>query len=311
MQIIHKEVKPKIKITNKYNLPQVIERAERNDTYDSSGSDISATSLYKPPRILRYMQEYKYEIEQDVSDMIFSLLGQSVHHVIERACADNDIAEKRLFYKGDETNGWTLSGQLDLLTSKGDLIDFKVTSAWTALDALQNTKSEFEQQLNILDFLCKKNEDVIYPVKTLSITAILRDWSKLRVMQSDNYPRQQVVMIPIRRWTTEEQSEYIKARIKIHQRAHQANIASQDEIPVCSASERWAKPDSYAVMKDGRKTALRVLNTEEKAKAYLRTQNLHDNKNVKIVLRKGEDVRCQHYCLVNRYCSYYNKEKRV
>ena len=64
-------------------------------------------------------------------------------------------------------------------------------------------------------------------------------------------------------------------------------------------------------MKDGRKTALRVLNTEEKAKAYLRTQNLHDNKNVKIVLRKGEDVRCQHYCLVNRYCSYYNKEKRV
>ena len=63
MQIIHKEVKPKIKITNKYNLPQVIERAVRNDTYDSSGSDISATSLYKPPRILRYMQEYKYEIE--------------------------------------------------------------------------------------------------------------------------------------------------------------------------------------------------------------------------------------------------------
>ena len=83
MQIIHKEVKPKIKITNKYNLPQVIERAVRNDTYDSSGSDISATSLYKPPRILRYMQEYKYEIEQDVSDMLFSLLGQSVHHVIE------------------------------------------------------------------------------------------------------------------------------------------------------------------------------------------------------------------------------------
>jgi hypothetical protein len=217
-----------MEFTNVSNLPKVIERAVANDPYDSSGSDISTTRLIAPPRI-RVLEKNNFDlIKEDVSDRIFSLLGQSVHHIIERAKQKTDIAERRLFYKDDAiTNGWTLSGAFDLLTRQGNLIDFKVTSAWSALDAVTNGKDEWEQQLNVLDFLCRKKQKELIrykkeiKVKSLSIMAILRDWSKMRVMQSDNYPRKQVVMIPIRRWTEEEQENYVRTRIKLHQDAEQ------------------------------------------------------------------------------------------
>lgn len=297
-----------MKYTNLSNLPKAIERAVENDPYESN-SDISTTRLIAPPRI-RVLQKRNWDlITEDVSDRIFSLLGQSVHHVIERAKTRKEISEKRLFYKDDKiTNGWTLSGAFDLLNRDGHLIDFKVTSAWSALSALEKGKPEWENQLNVLDFLASKNpkELVNYKteikVKRLSVMAILRDWSKVRVMTSDKYPKKQVAMIPIRKWTYEEQESYVKERIKIHQNAEKVS-----ELPMCTATERWRREDKFAVMKSGRKSAMRLLDTREEAMQYLASQNMTIGKGCDIVERKGEDVRCQHYCNVNEFCSHYMK----
>ena len=296
-----------MKITNKSNLPKVIERAVINDPYDSSGSNISTTRLIAPPRI-RVLEMRNWDlIEDDVSNRIFSLLGQSVHHILERSKLKVDLAERRLFYKDDKiTNGWTLSGQFDLLSRQGDLTDFKVTSAWAALDALTNGKDEWENQLNVLDFLCRKNQRTLtrykkeVKVKSLNIMAILRDWSKLKVMQSDNYPRKQVVMIPIRRWSEEEQENYVQARIKLHQDAEKTN-----DLPLCTAKERWRKEDSYALMLDNRKTARRVLPTREEMDKYMKENKYVEGQGCRVVFRAGEDVRCQHYCSVNQFCSHF------
>tara|TARA_Y100000816_G_C26091694_1_gene577017 strand:+ start:969 stop:1874 length:906 start_codon:yes stop_codon:yes gene_type:complete len=296
-----------MKITNKSNLPKVIERAVINDPYDSSGSNISTTRLIAPPRI-RVLEMRNWDlIEDDVSNRIFSLLGQSVHHILERSKLKVDLAERRLFYKDDKiTNGWTLSGQFDLLSRQGDLTDFKVTSAWAALDALTNGKDEWENQLNVLDFLCRKNQKTLtrykkeVKVKSLNIMAILRDWSKLKVMQSDNYPRKQVVMIPIRRWSEEEQENYVQARIKLHQDAEKS-----DQLPLCTAKERWRKEDSYALMLDNRKTARRVLPTREEMDKYMKENKYVEGQGCRVVFRAGEDVRCQHYCSVNQFCSHF------
>ena len=296
-----------MKITNKSNLPKVIERAVINDPYDSSGSNISTTRLIAPPRI-RVLEMRNWDlIEDDVSNRIFSLLGQSVHHILERSKLKVDLAERRLFYKDDKiTNGWTLSGQFDLLSRQGDLTDFKVTSAWAALDALTNGKDEWENQLNVLDFLCRKNQKTLtrykkeVKVKSLNIMAILRDWSKLKVMQSDNYPRKQVVMIPIRRWSEEEQENYVQARIKLHQDAEKS-----DQLPLCTAKERWRKEDSYALMLDNRKTAKRVLPTREEMDKYMTEHKYVEGQGCRVVFRAGEDVRCQHYCSVNQFCSHF------
>jgi len=263
--------------------------------------------LIAPPRI-RVLEMRNWDlIEDDVSNRIFSLLGQSVHHILERSKLKVDLAERRLFYKDDKiTNGWTLSGQFDLLSRQGDLTDFKVTSAWAALDALTNGKDEWENQLNVLDFLCRKNQKTLtrykkeVKVKSLNIMAILRDWSKLKVMQSDNYPRKQVVMIPIRRWSEEEQENYVQARIKLHQDAEKT-----DDLPLCTAKERWRKEDSYALMLDNRKTAKRVLPTRQDMDKYMKDNKYVEGQGCKVVFRAGEDVRCQHYCSVNQFCSHF------
>ena len=117
------------------------------------------------------------------------------------------------------TNGWALSGSFDYLERLGRLIDFKVTSAWSVISALNEGKPDWENQLNVLDFLCRKNQKNLtsygkpIKVKSLNIMAILRDWSKLQVMKSDNYPRKQVIMIPIRRWTPKEHKLFLEALI--------------------------------------------------------------------------------------------------
>ena len=295
-----------MELTNKSNLPNVIKRAVANDPYDSSGSDISTTRLITPPRIRVLEARHWENLTEDVADKIFALLGSSVHHVIERAVTDEDIAELRLFH---EVNGWTLSGQFDLLTSKGELIDFKVTSAWSALDALKNGKAEWEQQLNVLDYLSRHTDHSLknylgktLKVKSLSIMAILRDWSKMKTMTSKDYPKKQVVMIPVRQWSEEEQDNFVLARIKAHQEAEVG------ELPVCSAKERWRKDDKYAIMKDGRKTALRLLDTKDQVKQYLKDNKLVEGKGCTVVLRAGEDIRCQSYCRVNSFCDYFTEK---
>jgi len=297
-----------MKYTNNNNLPASIVRAVSNDPYQPRGSNITATRLIQPARI-RVLEMRNWDlVEKDVSDQIFSLLGTNVHHVLQRSKRGHkDIAEKRLFYKdSDITNDWTLSGQFDLLEAEGRLVDFKVTSAWQVLHAVEDGKPEWENQLNVLDFLCRKNQEKLtmhnkeIKVRSLNIPAIIRDWSMYRVEKSDNYPKHQAVMIPIRRWTPDEQDAYIKARIKHHQDAEKST-----SLPLCTPSERWAKSDKWAVYKDGVKTAKRVLDSKELALQYLENEGLVEGKGCRIVFRKGEDVRCQHYCSASGFCDYF------
>ena len=297
-----------MKITNNANLPAAIHRAVTNDPYDATGSDISATRLLQPPRITALTKKYYDSLEEDVSDRIWSLLGQSTHHVIERAAeGTEDLTERRIFVKNDKTHGWTLSGTFDYLSRDGELLDFKTTSAWSAMDAATNGKHEWTAQLNILDWLIRhslfKENDGI-KVKSLAIVAILRDWSKKKALTSVNYPKHQAVVIPIERWSPEVQDVYVSERIQLHQKSQ-----DMDEPPICTPEERWHKMDEYAVMKDGRKSALRLLPTREEALKYLADNGMKEGKGCHIVLRKGEDTRCAHYCAVNKFCSHWNNVK--
>ena len=131
--------------------------------------------------------------------------------------------------------------------------------------------------------------------------AILRDWSKMKVMTSDNYPRKQVVMIPINRWTPEEQDKYVKDRIKLHQLAE---IQGEDLV-LCTPEERWRKETTFAVMKKNRKTAARVLPSRKEAMKWIEDNHLKYGVNATVIERKGQDVKCENYCRVNKFCNYY------
>ena len=100
-----------MKLTNQHKLPDSIVSAitEISSNYSRGKADCSVTQLIDSPKIKILSEEYHDKITEDVADRIWSVLGTSVHDLIEKT--DNKaITEKRLFA---ECNGWVISGALD------------------------------------------------------------------------------------------------------------------------------------------------------------------------------------------------------
>lgn len=284
-------------LTNRMGLPQGILRAVLNDPYNSGECDISVTRLIAPAYQRKLMEDPKIDQVEDVSDRIWSLIGQATHNIIERAypavrrhesVADflyehGYLTEERLF---TECEGWRISGAFDAYEFESKtMFDYKVTSSWSVIG---DTKIEWEQQLNLLRLLAIRNGLV---VDKLCIVAILRDWSKTKAKTDSSYPQAQVVVVDIPVWDISFAEEFLATRVRIH----------QDPNPSpCTFFERWQRDDVYAVMKEGRKSAVKLHSTAVDADAHAETLG----KGHSVVLRPGESVRCEGYCSVSHACPY-------
>jgi hypothetical protein len=60
--------------------------------------------------LVKPREEHADEIVIDASEMIFSLFGQAVHHILDRADDAGAIHERRLF---TTQRGWKISGAFD------------------------------------------------------------------------------------------------------------------------------------------------------------------------------------------------------
>ena len=287
-----------MKITNNFKLPKPFENIAKNPSYSKGKAHISATSLLNSPKIVTLLKKYDDELEQDVADMIWSIFGSAVHNVLEKGADENNLVEQRFF---SEVDGWTVSGAVDLQVVDKDGIhiqDYKTTSVW----AVMNDKPEWEQQLNIYGWLVAKNKKV--PIKSLTIVALLKDWSKREADRKPEYPQRNVALVKITVWTFEEQESFIKGRIAKHSAAEFAMETNAD-LPDCSPQEMWEKPPVWAVMKQG----------------GVRAKSLHDSPDLaeiakkeagagyEIQIRQGDRTRCRDYCLVNKWCKQYKDYK--
>ena len=280
-----------MQITNRANLPDAIVRAVVNDPYPyGKTGDISVTRLIDAPQIRLLTRAHWAEIEEDASERIWALLGQAVHSILERA-ETQALTEERLFA---EIEGWSVSGQFDRLAyfpTQGLLQDYKVTSAWSVLDG---PKPEWVRQLNALRYLATKHG---YPVSRLQVVAILRDWSRGKAQAGGNYPQAQVVTLEIPVWPMHETDAYLRERVHLHQLAElqQERGGPGSE---CTPEERWEKPATFAVRKSGRKTAVRVFDTEAEAQTLAATLS-----GGYVETRPGASVRCADYCAVRGFCA--------
>lgn len=283
-------------LTNALNLPEPIVQAIANDPYNAGEADISVTRLIAPPRKVELERRHADEITEDAADRIWSLVGQIGHGIIERAASDG-IQEHRLFMK---RKGWIISGQFDRLKG-GGLIDYKFTSVWTVKEGV---KPEWEQQLNLLRLL---SEDNGYPITGLQIVAIFRDWSAMKAKIGDHPPKQVAVLdVPV--WSREYAKQFLDARIEAHQKARK-------ELPLCTDEERWHRPDTWAVMKEGRKSALRVLPSELDAQEWCLSNDhawisaatgaFELRTGYSIERRPGSDTRCELYCNASAFCEQF------
>jgi hypothetical protein len=279
-----------MELTNTYNLPSPLVAALKADWYHQPGH-ISVTGLIQPPRMRQLIARNQDIISEDVSDRIWMLLGSAIHGVLDRADVADGFQEERLSI---ESNGWEVTGKADLWESPGILSDYKVTSVWAYINGV---KEEWETQLNCYAALYR---DAGFSVEKLQIVCIFRDWQKNRAKSGDNYPPCAAAVMPVKLWDPVDALKYIDTRVALHQ---EAESLPESDLPHCTASERWEKPTTYAVMKKGRKRAVRVLESEEVA-----NRMVDEGKGDYVETRPGESTRCEGYCSCTPFCSYYQEE---
>ena len=283
-----------MKLTTKFNIPQTFINVLDRPTYSKGKAHLSVTQLLNSPKIVALTKKFEEEIEQDASDMVWSIFGSAVHNVLEHGKDENHIVEQRIH---KEYEGWNISGAIDLqvVNPKGiDVKDYKTTTVW----AVMNEKFEWEVQLNIYAGLVEDVKRI--PVTSVGIVAIIRDWNRRESTTREGYPEAPIKELPIRLWSKEERDAFIANRIALHSACEFA-IETDGELPDCTSEEMWEKPTVWAVRKNGNKRAHSLYETEELATAAL--ADLGDNYEIEV--RKGERTRCENFCPVNTWCTQY------
>lgn len=244
-------------ITNNYNLPSAVYNVIAKEYYDDHGSDYSVTQLKDAPRIVQLKRRYKDSLTEDAIDRVWSLFGNIAHNLLEQHASDNAITEERLFLKVLDR---TVSGKVDHYED-GIITDYKVTSAWSIVYG--SRVDEWAEQLNSYAYLFREKG---YKIKGLQIVAILRDWDKNKAKNDANYPQTPIIVVPIPLWAKTVQKKFVTNSVR-------ALIANEDladnDLTACTPSEMWERPSVFAVMKEGRKTAIKLYDNAESAEDHV------------------------------------------
>jgi hypothetical protein len=267
-------------LKNPRSLPESIVRAVTGDPERRPEFGRLGVTDLIGPAYARYLKVHHWdELETEVENMAWMMLGQAFHHWMHIHAPEGTISEEKIEIPFEN---FTLSGIPDIVD--GDtLYDYKVTSAWSFV---YGDKPEWEAQLNVYRWMIWKVKSIL--VDKLSIVAIIKDFSARKADKESDYPQAPIILTPVKVWDLDKTEDYINERLKAHWQVHS-----------CTPEERWRRADTWAVMKKGRKAALRVLDSEDDAKKWMEANG---NKESYIERRIGEDVRCGKYCAVAGVC---------
>ena len=279
-----------MKVTNKLNLPAAFVNAVSVRRHNEPGC-FSATTLNKGCKEIILSDRHFDEIEVDAADQVWAVWGTVVHAVLEKQ-PDNNFHEES--FKVPVGNGF-VTGQVDSYDMENATIyDWKTASVW---------KVQFE------DFDDWRRQGMTYAwllkqsgldVKKCVFIALLKDHSKSKAKKDPSYPQSPVFTYEFE--VTPEELEQTGARITEKVKAIEAaELLGDDDIEPCTAEERWADPEKYAVMKNGRKSAVRVFDTLIDAENCAgELGNSHYVETRPAVSRK-----CGKYCLCKDFCNFY------
>ena len=283
-----------MKINNKLNLPQPFVDAVTRE-YEYKDKQYSVTTILKDIREILLTRRHHNEIEQDVADMIWLILGTATHSVLENS-KEADAEFKEEHFVEEVQNGYKLSGQADLYNIETKTVtDYKTCSVWKVI---YNDWEDYRKQLLMYAWAFKK---MGFEVDKGEIIAIIKDHSKTKAKVDSNYPQYPVhkKVFEFTENDYEEIKEFIKNKFN---EIEQFENTPDNELPLCSEEARWNDGDKYAVKKKGNKRALRVYDTLEDAEEHLK-----QDESLELEIRKGEDKKCLEYCSCCEFCNYWKE----
>lgn len=290
-----------MRITNNYNLPDAIVKALQSD-YKYKPFQFSVTTILSGIKSFILAKRHQNEIEMDASDGINMLLGTAIHNIFEGHENEDEIAEDYLKVKINDL--YTLSGRFDLYNLKTEEItDYKTCSIWKI--KFKDFK-DWQQQLLIYSWMLRK---LGLKVKSAKITALIKDWKKnelkLAKLKGEYYPETPIINVPFN-FSEQDYEEIEKWIIKRFNEIQNAEMISDDDIPICSEEERWYSGTKYAVKKGNNKIAVRVFDNEQDAIDFAKTNEVYW-----IEERKGKNAKCEDYCNACQWCNYYKQYVEV
>lgn len=285
-------------ITNELNLPQpFVEAASRDHRYKPKR--YSVTSMLKGTREAILQRRHADEITTDVADCVWMIFGSAVHSILESA-TETDTQLKENYITADMPNGYTLSGIFDLYDDEtGTVTDYKTGTVWKVI---YDEWDDYRQQTLMY---CWMLREMGFNAKRGQIVVMLKDHSKSKAKHDKSYPQRPVI---VKEWdfTADDFAEVERFLIDKFAEIERAEQMPDDELPLCDSYQRWAKPSKWAVMKKGRKSAVRLYDTEAEARARANSENaLAKGEPFYVEQRKGVDGKCTDYCTVREFCNYW------
>ncbi len=283
-----------MKINNKLNLPQPFVDAVTKE-YEYKEKQYSVTTILKDVREILLTRRHHNEIEQDVADMIWLILGTATHSILENSQeADTEFKEEH--FVEEVQNGYKLSGQADLYNAEEKMVtDYKTCSVWKVI---YDDWEDYKKQLLMYAWAFKK---MGFEVEKGQIVAIIKDHSKTKAKVDSSYPQYPVYkkVFNFSEQEFKEIEEFIKDKFT---QIEKYEKTADDQLPLCTEESRWNDGDKYAVKKKGNKRALRVYDTLKEAEEHLKQDD-----SLELEIRKGEDKKCLEYCSCCEFCSYWKE----
>lgn len=277
-------------VTNKLNLPAAFVKAVSTERHNEPNC-YSATTLNKGVKEIVLTDRHYDEIEVEAAERIWAVWGTAVHSIFENYPDDNFHEER---FKVPVANSF-VTGQVDSYDLEhGIIFDWKTASVWKVQFA--DFKDWRAQGLTYAWLLKQSGLDV----KKCRFVALLKDHSKSKAQHDASYPQEPVYVYEFD-VTADDLAETEKRIIAKVEAIEAAYKLDDDEIEPCTLEERWAEGDKYAVMKNGRKTAVRVFDNQADADACAgELGNSHYVEHRPAVSRK-----CENYCECCEFCSFY------
>ena len=279
-------------VTNRLNLPEAIVKACSRERHSKPG-EISATTLLKGMKEVILTERHWDELSADAADQLWALWGTTAHAILESEGA-NEFTEIKLKH---EICGVTLTGTIDNYDMKeGVITDWKTASVWKVI---YHDFADWTMQGLVYAWLLYQNG---FSVKKCRFVALLKDHSKAKARYGNGYPKSPVCVyeFAVTADMMNDAEGFIRAKIEQYKLMRQL---SDDLIPECPEKERWAEPEKHAVLKEGRKSAVKLFESREEADKHALALGAEHY----AVTRPGEDRKCMDYCACNKFCGYYRR----
>lgn len=276
--------------TNEMHMPQAFVNFVSNVRHNPQGTLSATTLLQGDKQIVLYDRHFE-ELTQDAADLVWATFGTAVHSIMEKQ--DDDAFKEEAFEV--PVGNWKVTGRVDRYDMEHEILeDWKTASVWKVI---YGDFKDWRAQGLTYAWLMKQNG---LNVKKCRFVALLKDHSKTDAKRKSDYPQKPVFIyeFDVTDADLAETEKRIKAKIESVTRAYKLG---DDDIAPCSEEERWATAPKYAVMKEGRKTAVKVCNSMDEAQALLTSADY------RVEIRPGESKKCADYCPCAEFCNFYHE----